>query len=59
MKQAVSGEDNLDDNKAVLAAIRRARKDLVEQMVSSQKTMDEAREMITQLDVMLEKLQPN
>lgn len=59
MKQAVSGEDNLDDNKAVLAAIRRARKDLIEQMVSSQKTMDEAREMITQLDVMLEKLQPN
>lgn len=49
----------MDDNKAVLAAIRRARKDLIEQMVSSQKTMDEAREMITQLDVMLEKLQPN
>ena len=49
----------MDEDKALVATIRRQRKDLVEQMVHSQKTMDEARELIRQLDLMLAKLQPS
>jgi hypothetical protein len=47
------------DEKALLDAVRRERKDLVEQMVRSQQTMDEARELIKHLDLMLAQLQPN
>ena len=47
------------DEKALLDAVRRERKELVEQMVRSQQTMDEARELIKHLDLMLAQLQPN
>lgn len=47
------------DEKALLDAVRRERKDLVDQMVRSQQTMDEARELIKHLDLMLAQLQPN
>jgi hypothetical protein len=49
----------LDDDKALFDAVRREREDLVEQMVRSQRTMDEARELIKRLDLMLAQLQPN
>lgn len=49
----------MDEDKALVATIRRQRKDLVEQMVRSQQTMDEARELIRDLDLMLAKLQPS
>lgn len=52
-------EDDLDENKALYDTVRRQRKDLVEQIVRSQHTMDEARELIKQLDLMLAKLQPS
>ena len=49
----------MKENEALVAAVRRERNDLLEQMVHSQKTMDEARELIKHLDLMLAQLQPN
>jgi len=49
----------LEEDKALYDAIRRERKDLVEQMVRSQQTIDEARALINRLDLLLAKMQPN
>jgi hypothetical protein len=49
----------LEENKALVDALHGERKNLGEQIVRSQQTIDEARELIKSLDLMLAKLQPN